>query len=548
MAKYQEFKIPNWSHGYNSTLPPSLLDKASLSFGSSNLRVMSRGFLRKRGGFHKALTDAGSAWNTYEETLGLFEFNDPGDKRTLVRLARDSASTNIRMQWAAANLPTTLSNFTAFGTTIASTATAGCYFQATSYLGRLYLACKAMTAPSYLAYAAGFTNNALTTSGTARTMNKPTGIELWYDRLWVYCDESVESGSYLLWTDVAGTTFDLDANYLYIPGDGPITGIKRLGSRLLVFKYRRVFILSGGEDPENLLRIDEVPFSEKDGCVAPRSLVEAEGMVYFLGDKGFYRTDGNGVQRVSDNIFAEVSLIIKNKFSEVCVVHNKKQNELCWFLPVNNEDFLGLGWGNSPWGSYFWGGGTVVNIGMAFNYDIGVWSAPFSNQPFDNACVVTNEMTSTAMAEQIIVVASNSGDEHIYIWDDGAVDDTDGMVASLVTPPLDMNSQGTVKILRKAYARVSSYGGDDIPLNFIMTGYDEYGPVVSATPKATAEFSQDGGTESLPNSQQTRLDLSFGGKNPRIKFSDVLDADDDQEGGWNLDELCFLFSVKGVRS
>jgi hypothetical protein len=503
--------------------------------------------LKKRGGFSNVISDAGAAWSDYDETLGLFEFYDAGNFRTLVRIARDSGSNDITVGYTEDNIPFDVADWLEVNPAVWTSTETPAWFSGVQYLGRLYLASKALTAPAYLEYAAGFTDTTMATSGAARTMNKPVGIELWYDRLWVYCDESVESGSYVLWSDVGGTTFDLDTNYIGIGGQGPITGIKRLGSRLIVFKYRGVFVLSGGEDPENLLQIDEVPFTEKDGCVSPRSLIEADGWIYFLGDNGFYRTDGNQVQRVSENIKTETSLVIKNRFDEVVGVHNKKQNEVCWFIPVNNEAFTGLGWGNSPWGSYFYGGGTIVNVGLAFNYELGVWSAPFSNQTFDCATVVTNEFSSTTYGDQLVIVASNVGDKKLFVWDDGALDDDEGFTGILVTPPLDMGSPSTLKIIRKAYARVSTKSGDDVPLSFQFYGYDSYDAVTFATEKATSTFTQSGGTEEVPVSAQTRTDLSFSGKNPRVKFTDVLGSDD-QEGGWNLDEICFLFSVKGQRA
>lgn len=82
-----------------------------------------------------------------------------------------------------------------------------------------------------------------------------------------------------------------------------ITGLLSQWGVLTIFKQNSIYQLIG-DDPSNyFLR----PLTKQVGCIAPRSLVEYNGVAYFLSHLGVYRYDGGSIEHVSgkvDSIFA----------------------------------------------------------------------------------------------------------------------------------------------------------------------------------------------------------------------------------------------------
>lgn len=82
---------------------------------------------------------------------------------------------------------------------------------------------------------------------------------------------------------------------------GDITGIKRFGNVMLVFKQNAVYAMQQvGLFGDLVWAVTLV--SASTGCVAPRSIVAFDTFVCFLGIDGVYMTDGATVTRISDNV------------------------------------------------------------------------------------------------------------------------------------------------------------------------------------------------------------------------------------------------------
>jgi hypothetical protein len=87
------------------------------------------------------------------------------------------------------------------------------------------------------------------------------------------------------------------------PGDGEeIMGMVTWGSYVFVFKKTRFFVFYGTSLGGNSLGVPNFDFRTIDagvGLAAPQSLCVAPDGVYFLSEKGIYRTDGGPPQLVS---------------------------------------------------------------------------------------------------------------------------------------------------------------------------------------------------------------------------------------------------------
>jgi hypothetical protein len=399
--------------------------------GSLNVDLYIDGAARTRKGFTKALTDADATTHAessdgVSETLGVHQFMDPNNIRCLVRIARATANSNtgglfssgdVCIEYNTSDLPDTISSSgwtlsqTTPGTadTLGNTGTADQYVDFVSYNGRLYVACPGLSSLEYLTYSSGFTSNTVTDSSSGTSgVNKPKGVEEWYGRIWTYMDESIDDGSYLYWTDLAGTTIGAD-NYVLIPGEGPITGIARVNRNLLVFKGSETFILSGGDDPVANLRVETV--SREFGCIARRSIVQVEGGVYWMSRRGFFFFDGSMFSDISRSVKPEFDSIAISQVEKIHGVHNKEQDTVNWFAPYAYAS--GSGYGVEPYGDDYGGGGYFIRC-LSYDFSAQAWSAPFANQDFIASCTYVNSTaTGTEAAEIVIACRTGDYDNHV---------------------------------------------------------------------------------------------------------------------------------------
>jgi hypothetical protein len=78
---------------------------------------------------------------------------------------------------------------------------------------------------------------------------------------------------------------------------GPITAAHSFGQYLIVFKRKSVWVLSGQDDTSWTVR----RIGRGAGTMAPNSVVEDDGLVYFLADDGLHVTDGTAERAVEGN-------------------------------------------------------------------------------------------------------------------------------------------------------------------------------------------------------------------------------------------------------
>jgi hypothetical protein len=564
-VKYEEFHINDFSHGYDSNSSPEELPDNSIAVGSSDV-MLDGTAIRKRNGYSLAVTETFDTVDTdgYDETLALAQFHDPAEIRCLIRIARNSSSDAIRFEYNDVDLPGTEADIWNEGTTMlvdSATFSGADEEYCTTVSGysatngpALYVACPGFIGAStnspvkYLTYAAGFTVRSMTTSGSTRTLSKPMGIELWYDRIWVFCRPVVEQGTFLLYSDVNGQVFDLGSTgtWLQVPGDGPITAIKRLGRQMLVFKASSIYVLSGGEDPTNRLRINQL--SSDTGCIARRSVVEVDGLVYWMGERGFYRTDGYKIDFIGLNIEPEIQDVDRTLIDRTHAIHNKPKSQVAWFIPV--QDGVGEGYGLEPYGLEPYGSGTSSQRCLVYDYQNSGWCAPYSNQRFYTSCIFTNSVSVVATDRDIIVVGGIIEQDidgappssRIYQWDDGLSDNGQTINAVMVTKPFSLGDPAQQKHLRKLHYQV---GVETEAVPMTIEVFSDYGRLADDPDDYTEFTLNENGLDDVVYTQ-TRATLNSQGTHFQFRIYDRI-TDQDEYGIWSLHGLCGLFTRKGRR-
>ena len=546
---YKPFKMFGFQGGYDSLSSPELLDQTKMARGSVNLTIQRGGMVSKRLGYSPASFDA--VPDSHTEVVGLSEFYDgTHSKRALIRTVRNTSSGKIYWGYqAAVDFPIAQSSWTTNGTEI-GTGTAKDYSFFTRMLDRLYVANKALSIVKYFSWnGSAFAITSMSTTGSVRTFNKPQGLLTWYNRVWTFLDSSVEGGTYLFYSNTPGTVWDLDLGWLKIDGNGPITGMIQIDKRLLIFKQNETFLISGGDNPTRGLEQNRL--SADIGCISPRSLVHVEGWVYFMSDKGFYRTDGIDFEPLSKPIENEVGQIARSEASRIVGVHNRHDSQVVFFVPF----------------------GPVSDNNRAYVYDyfFKAWNAPYTNQAFNVAGLYHNDNTGGVGAEYVMVGGqSHSG--QFYIWNSGYLDGASFTNAKLYTKALDFGEPETRKLVRKVYAHLAELGGTtgstatglpwdtggwggaggvgwpggaDVDLK--CTVYTSYGNADSAVaPDDSQVMSGQLGTLETPIYVLNRNQLTASGHYVQIAFEDYS-GPNSPGGPWALTGFTVLYVQKGFR-
>lgn len=118
----------------------------------------------------------------------------------------------------------------------------------------------------------------------------------------------------LYYSDLNDFNFFPASNYIDCSlayGD-KITGVKKLGSVLYVFGDRSIIAISGDE-PANLAQSE---LYQTIGCIAPNSIVEIEGVMFFLSRRGVYTFDGGNLQLISEPVKNKIDTINKGEIDD----------------------------------------------------------------------------------------------------------------------------------------------------------------------------------------------------------------------------------------
>lgn len=139
------------------------------------------------------------------------------------------------------------------------------------------------------------------------TVPRPKHLATHANRVWganltggtgVYGSVS-DAGSALVFSELGDPRTFPTANIVLLdPNDGDeITGLGKVGPYLVAFKRRKTFVIYDGDTGANRRISDTI------GCTAAKSIAEGpQGLFFLTPDRGVYRTGGQALELVSDNI------------------------------------------------------------------------------------------------------------------------------------------------------------------------------------------------------------------------------------------------------
>lgn len=149
------------------------------------------------------------------------------------------------------------------------------------------------------------------------------------------------------------TTSTNQSDYQIIPDGGAVQGVTG-GEFGLVLTEKSIYRMSYVGTPA-IFQFDNI--SRNLGCFEPNSIVQYQGITYFLGDDGFYACDGTqvmaiGAEKVDRFFFADVDEAYLYKMSATV---DPIKNLIVWAYPSS-------------------GGNDDVDSLLIYNYEIKKWS------------------------------------------------------------------------------------------------------------------------------------------------------------------------------
>jgi hypothetical protein len=136
-----------------------------------------------------------------------------------------------------------------------------------------------------------------------------------------------------------------------------ITGLAVTGGSLLLFKNNSIARFTGVSRDD--IRIDQQTegISPDIGCVAPRSIIRLEEVVFFLSDRGPYIASEAGVQAIGVKMEAEFDDANTDAWQNAVAVHHQGRREVWLFIPPSGETQNTRAW--------------------VYNYRVGSWKGPY---------------------------------------------------------------------------------------------------------------------------------------------------------------------------
>lgn len=120
-------------------------------------------------------------------------------------------------------------------------------------------------------------------------------------------------------------------------GDGQaLTGLYSNGEVLLVFKDTRLYGIFNGNNPLTW-QIREI--DDQHGCVSHRTIVSANGYIYWWSSTGLVRFNGASVEHIGESLAGDLSESVNSaQFLTASAAHDEVQNRLLVALPGSGQD------------------------------------------------------------------------------------------------------------------------------------------------------------------------------------------------------------------
>ena len=112
-----------------------------------------------------------------------------------------------------------------------------------------------------------------------------------------------------------------------------IVALRTLGSSLVLFHISGLSRFTGYSQDDIDIDAGAAGISGDVGTVAPRSIVEVDGALIFLSDRGFYRLTETSLEPISVPVESAFLSLDQTDFSRVAAAHNKADREVWFYIP-----------------------------------------------------------------------------------------------------------------------------------------------------------------------------------------------------------------------
>lgn len=194
--------------------------------------------------------------------------------------------------------------------------------------------------------------------------------------------------------------------------ESEINAVVPLGSRLAVYGRDQMFLVNylGNE-----LVFGYQPALNGIGAVSPQSVVAVGPRNFGLGSQGFFVTDGASFQYIDKEIRRWYRKnAAAGQISKACAFHDEQNTMVRWYFPTDS---------------------VTITEGVAFNYELGVWSYIAADRSCGQERVVLS------------LPVSGSEDGKLYLENSGQNSGPSAMVSTITSKPMDLGNADLVKEL-----------------------------------------------------------------------------------------------------
>lgn len=133
-------------------------------------------------------------------------------------------------------------------------------------------------------------------------------------------------GSRVYWSNIdsVGTWTASDFRDVMKADGQVITGLKKLGQSLVIFKRHSIWIAQFTGDSDIPFTFSQTPSSV--GAVSGYSIQEVQNGLVFLADDGFYYFDGNNSYKISQRVRNTLNSFNNSRFPQCCSVYSNTNN------------------------------------------------------------------------------------------------------------------------------------------------------------------------------------------------------------------------------
>lgn len=236
--------------------------------------------------------------------------------------------------------------------------------------------------------------------------------------------------------------------------EAPVTGIIRKDSYLLIFTRSSITVTQYTGDSLNPFNFDRL--DTNIGCISNRSLVNIEGVVYWMAADGhIYRMSGLSPERVTEAIPLTISNLVHGTLTKAVGIDHKQLRQ--YWCAVTKED-------------------TQNDFVIVIDY--------LNNEVFFYDNIHINSAANIADSSGQIQTFFGDREGQIYITNNGNIDYIGGVASDIdfyrYTKPFDMGNLSLDKRLRKIGVSTNAQG-DYLSNIDISTNYGEESEIVDVT-------------------------------------------------------------------